>query len=86
MFLTFQPRVVGLKTPEEPQEHALFPPVSGTIISTLHHQQLPSIITTWQLTTSSHIAITEFLLDQGLSLADAKSSKEKCQVLYCSML
>ena len=46
----------------------------------------PSIITTWQLTTSSHIAITEFILDQGLSIADAKSSKEKCQVLYCSML
>ena len=40
-FVTLQPRVAGSQTLEEPQEHVLFPPVSGIVISTLHHQQLP---------------------------------------------
>ena len=68
MFVTLQPRVAGSQTPEEPQEHTLFPPVSGTVISTFHHQQLPihHHLITSQLTSSSHNAITEVSLESRL--------------------
>ena len=81
MFATLQPHVVGFWTPDKPQESMLFPPKSGTVISTLHHQQLhihqhhppPTSI---NYKSTSHTL--KSLLNQDLSLADAKSSKEKC--------
>ena len=38
MFATLQPHAADLYTPEEMQDHGLFPPEFDTVISTLHHQ------------------------------------------------
>ena len=71
--------VVVLQIIEEPPDHAYFPLEFGTVICTLHHQQLS--IHQLNMTLPLHVSpptSLKSLLNQGISLADAKSSKGKC--------
>ena len=54
MYVTLQPRVAGLYTPEEMLGNALFLQEFGTVISTLLHQQLHIL----------HYHLTTYLLAQ----------------------